>query len=121
MNTPKEGEKARDHGASNGCVLQVRNEDPSKVQPWRAWLPKLKDAIPCTEKPCIDWKPDLKHESAEPWADWMKSAGLPGAENIVLCEKGPKNESAEPWTDWMKSAGLPGAIDIVLCNMGPKN
>ena len=66
MNTPKEGEKARDHGASNSYVLQVRNKDPSKVQLWRAWLPKLKDAIPCTEKPYIGWKRDLKHKSAEP-------------------------------------------------------
>ena len=44
----------------------------------------------------------------------MKSAGLPGAADIVLCEKGPKNESAEPWGDWIKSTGLPGACDIVL-------
>ena len=72
---------------ANGHVLQVRNEDPSKVQPWRAWLPKLKDAIPCTEKPCIDWKTDLKHESAEPWVDWIKSAGYSGITDIVPSRK----------------------------------
>ena len=87
MDTPKAGEESRAHGASNCHVFQVRNKDSSKVQPWRAWLPDPKDAIVCSEKPGSGWKPDLKNKSAEPWVNWIKSAGVPGAADIFPCEK----------------------------------
>jgi len=64
--------------ASKKEVAQVPNEDKAKVQPWREWLPK-EEQTPCPEKPWIGWKPDPKNESAKPWIDWVKTAGIVGA------------------------------------------
>lgn len=76
MATQQPQEAAYTKDAKSTEILEVPNET-GKSQPWRKWLPE--NPIPCSEKPWIGWKPDKNNESAKPWVDWIKSAGIEGA------------------------------------------
>lgn len=74
----EETPKQQSPSSERSEVVEVPNEDTSKAQPWRDWLPK-EQAQPSPEKPWVGWQPDPNNESAKPWVDWIKSAGVAGA------------------------------------------